>query len=125
MISADYPGRMRSVLEELTGAPCLFFQSAYGNVNAARMADDYEPARSLGTRLSCGSGSFESTRADMRLATSRVLRIEGHVRFECLTSGNSRNRPVGIGVGFVCATVRTSRIISQTPRYPSYWLHVF
>jgi hypothetical protein len=53
MISADYPGRARRVVEELTGAPCLFFQGACGNVNSIRMENDYEPARSLGTRLGC------------------------------------------------------------------------
>ncbi len=53
LISADYPGQARRVVEQLTGAPCLFLQGACGNINADRMEDDYEPARSLGTRLGC------------------------------------------------------------------------
>ncbi|MEW6754614.1 MAG: hypothetical protein AB1505_27070 [Candidatus Latescibacterota bacterium] len=50
-LSADYPGRMRQVVETLTGAPCLFLQGAAGNINPIRMEHAYEPARSLGTRL--------------------------------------------------------------------------
>lgn len=51
--SADYPGKMREVVETLTGAPCLFLQGACGNINAVRMEPCYEPARSLGVRLGC------------------------------------------------------------------------
>ena len=52
-ISADYPGKMREVVEGLTGATCLFLQGACGNINAAIMEERYEPARTLGTRLGC------------------------------------------------------------------------
>lgn len=52
-ISADYPGAMRAVVEQLTGATCLFVQGACGDINAARMKPSYEPARTLGTRLGC------------------------------------------------------------------------
>ena len=52
-ISADYPGRMRDIVEDLTGARCLFLQGACGNINAAIMEPCYEPARTLGTRLGC------------------------------------------------------------------------
>jgi hypothetical protein len=52
-ISADYPGKMREVVEMLTGATCLFLQGASGNINAVLMAPSYEPARTLGTRLGC------------------------------------------------------------------------
>ena len=52
-ISADYPGKMREVVEALTGATCLFTQGACGNINAAIMKPDYESARTLGTRLGC------------------------------------------------------------------------
>ena len=52
-VSADYPGQARRVVELLTGAPLLFLQGACGNINAVRMEDCYEPARSLGTRLGC------------------------------------------------------------------------
>lgn len=52
-LSADYPGRVREVVESLTGAPCLFLQGACGNVNPILMVHAYEPARTLGTRLGC------------------------------------------------------------------------
>jgi hypothetical protein len=52
-ISADYPGKMREVVEMLTGAKCLFLQGACGNINAVIMEPRYEPARTLGTRLGC------------------------------------------------------------------------
>ncbi len=52
-LSADFPGRMREVVEDLTGVPCLFVQGACGNINPIRMEHAYEPARSLGTRLGC------------------------------------------------------------------------
>ena len=52
-ISADYPGKMREVVEKLTGTHCLFLQGASGNINALRMEPSYEPARSLGVRLGC------------------------------------------------------------------------
>jgi hypothetical protein len=52
-ISADYPGKMREVVENITGSTCLFFQGASGNINSIRMELGYEPARSLGVRLGC------------------------------------------------------------------------
>ncbi|NKB67962.1 MAG: hypothetical protein GKR89_12955 [Candidatus Latescibacteria bacterium] len=52
-LSADFPGAMRQVVEQLTGVPCLFIQGACGDVNPIRMEDAYEPARSLGVRLGC------------------------------------------------------------------------
>jgi neutral ceramidase len=52
-ISADYPGKMRDLVEMLTGAKCLFLQGASGNINAVIMEPCYEPARTLGTRLGC------------------------------------------------------------------------
>jgi len=53
LVSSDYPGQARQVIERLTGAPCLFLQGACGDINAVRMEDSYEPARSLGVRLGC------------------------------------------------------------------------
>jgi hypothetical protein len=52
-ISADYPGKMREIVEQLTGSTCLFVQGACGNINPVIMAQRYEPARTLGTRLGC------------------------------------------------------------------------
>ncbi len=53
LISADYPGRTREVVETLTGANCLFLQGACGNINPILMNHTYEPARNLGTQLGC------------------------------------------------------------------------
>lgn len=52
-ISADFPGRATDLVEELTGAPCLYLQGACGDVNPVRMESSYEPARSQGMRLGC------------------------------------------------------------------------
>jgi neutral ceramidase len=52
-ISADYPGKACEVVESLTGAPCTFLLGASGNINASIMKPEYEPARTLGTRLGC------------------------------------------------------------------------
>ena len=52
-LSADFPGRMRQVVESLTPAPCLFLQGASGDINPILMEHSYEPARTLGTRLGC------------------------------------------------------------------------
>ncbi len=52
-ISADYVGKMREIVEDLTGSTCMFVQGACGNINPVIMAQRYEPARTLGTRLGC------------------------------------------------------------------------
>jgi neutral ceramidase len=52
-ISSDYVGKMREIVESLTGARCLFLQGACGDINPIRMEPEYEPARTLGTRLGC------------------------------------------------------------------------
>lgn len=52
-ISADYVGKMRDVIESLSGARCLFLQGACGNINPIIMQPTYESARTLGTRLGC------------------------------------------------------------------------
>jgi len=81
-ISADYPGKMREVVEKLTGATCLFLQGASGNINAVRMEPCYKPARSLGIRLGCevvrvweicGNPSTEALRSNEIHVTSRVI----------------------------------------------------
>jgi hypothetical protein len=69
-LSADYVGRTRTVVEALTGAPCLFLQGACGNVNPVLMIHAYEPARTLGTRLGC-----EVVRVRETLTPSEVGRL--------------------------------------------------
>jgi len=53
LISADFPGKMRQVVEQLIGAPCVYLQGACGNINSIMLEHSYEPARTLGTRLGC------------------------------------------------------------------------
>ncbi len=53
MISADFPGATRQIVEQMTGAPCLYMQGACGNINPAWMEPTYEAARSQGVRLGC------------------------------------------------------------------------
>ena len=64
LISADFPGKMRDVVEQLIhvsasqirvplGVPCLYLQGACGNINSIMLEHSYEPARTLGTRLGC------------------------------------------------------------------------
>jgi len=79
LISADYPGQVRNVVEQLTGATCLFLQGACGNINPIRMENDYEPARSLGTRLGC-----EAVRIWETTSTSDIGPVRGEASFESL-----------------------------------------
>ncbi|HUU42896.1 MAG TPA: neutral/alkaline non-lysosomal ceramidase N-terminal domain-containing protein [Planctomycetota bacterium] len=51
MISADYVGCTRRVVEEATGAPCLFWQGACGNINIVSAETDYAAACASGTKL--------------------------------------------------------------------------
>ena len=51
LISSDFPGPMREVIESVTGAKALFLQGATGNMNPVLMGDDYNNARSTGVKL--------------------------------------------------------------------------
>lgn len=51
LISADYVGTMRQLVEGFTGATCLFLQGAAGNINPIEMRHSFEPARRLGVML--------------------------------------------------------------------------
>ncbi|OIO94404.1 MAG: hypothetical protein AUJ96_28740 [Armatimonadetes bacterium CG2_30_66_41] len=59
LLSADYPGPARALVEGATsatgstGATFLFAQGAGANTNPIRMEHSYEPARTLGTRFGC------------------------------------------------------------------------
>lgn len=81
-ISADFPGKMREVVESLTGATCLFLQGAAGDINAVRMEPSFEPARSLGVRLGCevvrlweicGNPTSEALKAENSHCASKVI----------------------------------------------------
>ena len=51
MISADYVGCTRRVVEKATGAPCLFWQGACGNINIVSAETDHVTACASGTKL--------------------------------------------------------------------------
>ena len=53
LMSSDFPGKMRQVVENLTGTTCIFLQGACGNINPILMEHSYEPARRLGAQLAC------------------------------------------------------------------------
>ncbi len=50
-ISADYVGALRRSMEQTTGAPCMFWQGACGNINILKAETDYANVHSRGTRL--------------------------------------------------------------------------
>jgi hypothetical protein len=51
-VSADYPGAMRQVVEQVTGTKCLFLQGAAGDINPiGGCQETYDHARRLGTLL--------------------------------------------------------------------------
>ncbi len=68
LISPDYPGSTRQILEQVTGATCFFLQGAAGNVGPVEtFVADASVARRLGTRL-----GLEAARVHMGLDTRPV-----------------------------------------------------
>lgn len=54
MITPDYPGAMRKIVEDITGATCLFFQGAAGNQGTiSDFGANPDVYRYLGTVLGC------------------------------------------------------------------------
>lgn len=51
LISSDFPGAMREVVEHVTGAKALYLQGATGNMNPKAMGHDYRNPRSTGVQL--------------------------------------------------------------------------
>jgi hypothetical protein len=51
LISSDFPGPMREVVEGATGATTLYLQGATGNMNPFLMGHDYANTRSTGVKL--------------------------------------------------------------------------
>ncbi|MEW6360157.1 MAG: hypothetical protein AB1696_27730 [Planctomycetota bacterium] len=51
LISSDFPGPMRGVVESAVGATALYLQGATGNMNPKLMANEYRSARSTGVKL--------------------------------------------------------------------------
>ena len=68
LISPDYPGSTRQIVEQVTGAACFFLQGAAGNVGPVEtFVADAAVARRLGTRL-----GLEAARVHMGLETRPV-----------------------------------------------------
>ncbi len=68
LISPDYPGSTRQIVEQVTGATCFFLQGAAGNVGPVEtFVADAAVARRLGTRL-----GLEAARVHMGLDTRPV-----------------------------------------------------
>ncbi|MBA3644309.1 MAG: neutral/alkaline non-lysosomal ceramidase N-terminal domain-containing protein [Chloroflexia bacterium] len=55
LISPDWPGHMRAVFEQVTGAPCLFAQGATGDVGPGPkgFSDDLRAVHGLGAQVGC------------------------------------------------------------------------
>lgn len=65
LISPDYPGSVRKIVEQVTGATCFFLQGAAGNVGPTEtFVSDAGVARKLGTQL-----GLEASRVFLTLNT--------------------------------------------------------
>jgi hypothetical protein len=55
MISSDWPGHMRKVVEQVTGAPCLFAQGATGDIGPGPkgFTDDLKALHAVGGQVGC------------------------------------------------------------------------
>lgn len=55
MVSSDWPGQMRAVVEEITGAPMLFAQGATGDIGPGPkgFSDDLRALRAVGGQVGC------------------------------------------------------------------------
>src|SRR6185436_3672581 len=62
LISPDYPGTLRRVVESLTGATCLFLQGAAGNLDTIRdQTNQVEDARWVGRQLGLEAARLAET----------------------------------------------------------------
>ena len=73
MFSADYVGFVRRVVEQTTGATCLFWQGASGDVNPLHAETTHANARSLGTRLGCDAAKLWYAAEPVRAEPVRAL----------------------------------------------------
>ncbi|MFQ6131294.1 MAG: neutral/alkaline non-lysosomal ceramidase N-terminal domain-containing protein, partial [Armatimonadota bacterium] len=71
-ISADFAGVACEVVEDLTGATCLFLQGACGNINPVMMEDTAEVPRRLGTMLGAQAVQAYESAAPIQAAPIRV-----------------------------------------------------
>ena len=114
-ISADYPGRMREVVEQLTGAKCLFLEGACGNINPIRMEYSYEPARTLGTRLGCEVVRvWETVRPEPMTGILSVSTTVSLPRYRYGSEENAKRLADELGA-------EVARLEAQAPNSGSLW----
>ena len=55
LISSDWPGQMRKVVEQVTGVPCLFAQGATGDIGPGPkgFSDDLKAVKAVGGQVGC------------------------------------------------------------------------
>jgi hypothetical protein len=68
LISPDFPGPAREVVEALTGATCLYLQGACGNINSVTMREGLDTPRTLGKRLGAAAVQAYETAQPASLA---------------------------------------------------------
>ena len=76
LISADFPGYAREVVEDLTGTTCLYLQGACGNINSAIMQEGLDSPRTLGKRLGAAAVQAHETAEPAQLAPIAVAQTE-------------------------------------------------
>ncbi len=75
LISPDYPGTVRAVVEELSGATCIFLQAAGGNVcPVSTFQKDVSESERLGRILGC-----EATKILLEIQTGDTEDVLDHV----------------------------------------------
>jgi len=76
LISADFPGYAREVVENLTGTTCLYLQGACGNINSVIMKEGLESPRTLGKRLGGAAIQAYETAEPLQLTPIAVAQAE-------------------------------------------------
>jgi neutral ceramidase len=79
LISADFPGYARAVVEGLTGATCLYLQGACGNINSVIMREGLDTPRTLGKRLGAAAVQAYETAAPVEFAPIGVATREARL----------------------------------------------
>lgn len=107
LISPDYPGTVKRVVQQLTGAPCLFLQGCAGDQMPEQgLTGDVQIPRRIGTRL----GS-EAARVLMGLRTRPIVR-----RFEAVVESGA---PLGLWAEDTGPEVETKLIVTtRTAKLP-------
>ncbi len=74
MFSADYVGFVRQVVQQVTGATCLFLQGASGEINPRNAETSHANARTLGLRVGCDAARLWQTAEPAATAPVRAVR---------------------------------------------------